>query len=104
MRGQTGRPATRRNIRALVLRLARENPEWGYCRIHGELTSRGVKAAAPTVWEILKAGGTGPAPRRTGPTWPQFLRSQAGAILASDFTADLVPPGNSIASLSCRFA
>src|ERR1039458_8449916 len=67
MRGRTGRPATRRNIRALVLRLARENPEWGYRRIHGELASLGVKVAASTAWEILKNAGIDPAPRRTGP-------------------------------------
>ena len=91
MRGKTGRPATRRNIRALVLRLARENPEWGYRRIHGELAVLGVPVAASTVWEILKNAGIDPAPRRTGPTWSQFLRSQAGAILACDlFTADLL--------------
>src|ERR1019366_6923017 len=89
-RGKTGRPATRQNIRALALRLARENPEWGYRRIHAELAGPGVKVAAPAVSEILKTHGTGPAPRRTGPTWPQFLRSQADAILACDFfTADL---------------
>src|SRR5712675_325801 len=57
MRGKTGRPATRRNIRALVLRLARENPEWGYRRIHGELAGLGVGVSASTVWEILKANG-----------------------------------------------
>src|SRR5450631_3894374 len=84
-RGRTGRPATRRNVKALVLRLARENPEWGYRRIHGELAGLGVKVAASTVWEILKASGIDPAPRRTGPTWSQFLRSQAEAILACDF-------------------
>src|ERR1035438_1554885 len=56
-RGRTGRPAPRRNVRALVLRLARENPEWGYRRIHGELAGLGVKVAASTVWEILKANG-----------------------------------------------
>src|SRR5713226_1561545 len=89
-RGKTGRPATRRNIRALVLRLARENPGWGYRRIHGELAGLGVKVAASTIWEILKNAGIDPAPRRTGPTWSQFLRSQADAILACDFfTADL---------------
>ena len=90
-RGKTGRPATRRNIEALVLRLARENPEWGYRRIHGELASLGVNVAASTVWEILRTNGIDPAPRRTGPTWSQFLRSQAEAILACDFfTADLL--------------
>ncbi len=91
MRGNTGRPATRQNIRALVLRLAQENPEWGYRRIHGELAGLGVKVAASTVWEILKASGIDPAGPRAGPTWSQFLRSQAEAILAYDFfTADLL--------------
>ena len=83
--GTTGRPVTRRNIQALVLRLARENPGWGYRRIHGELAGLGVKIAAPAVWGILKTNSTGPAPRRTGPSWSQFLRSQAEAILACDF-------------------
>jgi putative transposase len=91
MHGKTGRPATRRNITALVLRLARENPEWGYRRIHGELAGLGVKIAASTVWEILKKAGIDPAPRRSGLAWSQFLRSQAEAILACDFfTADLL--------------
>ena len=85
MRGKTGRPATRRSIKALVLRLARENPEWGYRRIHGELAGLGVTMAASTAWETLNKAGIDPAPRRTGPTWPQFLRSQAEAILACDF-------------------
>jgi len=90
MRGKTGRPATRRNIRALVLRLARENPEWGYRRIHGKLAGAGVQVAA-AVWEILKSAGIDPAPRRSGLAWSQFLRSQADAILACDFfTADLL--------------
>ena len=90
-RGRTGRPATRRNIQALVRRLARENPGWGYRRIHGELAGLGVKVAASTVWEILKASGIDPARRRTGPTWSQFLHSQAEAILACDFfTVDLL--------------
>src|SRR5208283_2848691 len=52
-RGRTGRPATRRNIKALVLRLARENPAWGYRRIHGELADLEMKIAASTVREIL---------------------------------------------------
>ena len=83
--GRTGRPATRCNIRALVRRLARENPHWGYRRIHGELAGLGVKVAASTVWEILKASGIDPGRRQTGPTWSQFLHSQAEAILACDF-------------------
>jgi hypothetical protein len=70
------RPATRRNIKTLVLRLARENPEWGYRRIHGELAGLGVKAAAS--WEILKKARIGPTPRRTWPARSQFLHSQAG--------------------------
>jgi putative transposase len=82
---RSGRPATRRNIKALVLRLARENPEWGYRRIHGELAGLEVKVAASTVWEILKTNGIDPTRRPTGPTWSQFLRSQADAILACDF-------------------
>jgi transposase len=91
MCGRTGRPSTRRNIKVLVLRLARENPGWGYRRIHGELAGLGVKIAASTAWEILKNAGIDPAPRRSGPTWSQFLRSQAEAILACDFfTADLL--------------
>jgi transposase len=85
MGGKTGRPATRQTIRALVIRLARENPEWGYRRIHGELAGLGVRVSASTVWEILTQAGIDPAPRRTGPTWAQFLRSQAEAILACDF-------------------
>ena len=66
----------------LSLRLARENPGWGYRRIHGELAGLGVKIAAPAIWEILKTNGIDPAPRRTNPTWSQFLCSQAEAILA----------------------
>jgi putative transposase len=93
-RGRTGRPATRQNVKALVLRLARENPGWGYRRIHGELAGLGVKVAASTVWEILKANGIDPAPlRRTGPTWQQFLRFQAEAILACDFFTGDLPGG-----------
>jgi len=80
-----GRPRTVRSIRALVLRLARENSSWGYRRIHGELLVLGVKVAASTVWEILREEGIDPAPERTSQTWATFLRSQAEAILAADF-------------------
>jgi putative transposase len=83
--GRSGRPVTRRDIRRLVLRLARENAAWGYRRIHGELAGLGIRIAPSTVWEILTKAGIEPAPRRTGPTWAQFLRSQAEAIIATDF-------------------
>jgi putative transposase len=66
-------------------------PNGGYRRIHGEMVGLGVKVAASTVWEILRASGINPARRQAGPTWPQFLRSQAEAILACDFfTVDLL--------------
>jgi transposase InsO family protein len=72
-------------IRALVLRLVRENPTWGYRRVHGELAALGIKIAASTVWTILKEHGIPPAPERGHTTWATFLRSQADAILAADF-------------------
>jgi putative transposase len=68
-----------------VLRLARENPCWGYRRIHGELLVLGIRTAASTVWEILHDAGIDPAPERATATWASFLRSQAGALLACDF-------------------
>ena len=80
-----GRPPTVRSIRALILRLVRENPGWGYRRVHGELAMLGIKVAASTVWEILKQAGLDPAPERASTTWADFLRSQADAILACDF-------------------
>ncbi|NBE93205.1 integrase [Nonomuraea sp. KC401] len=80
-----GRPPTVRSIRALILRLVRENPGWGYRRVHGELTTLGIKVAPSTVWEILKQEGLDPAPERASTTWADFLRSQADALLACDF-------------------
>ncbi len=90
-RGRSGRPAAHRKVRSAVLRLARENGSWGYRRIHGELAGLGITVAPSTVWQILKNAGVGPAPRRDGPGWAGFLRSQAQGILALDFfTADLL--------------
>ncbi|MFE5586369.1 integrase core domain-containing protein [Kitasatospora sp. NPDC056531] len=80
-----GRPRTVRSVRALVLRLAAENPGWGYRRLHGELLVLGVKVAASTVWEILKEAGIPPSPDRSATTWADFPRSQADALLACDF-------------------
>jgi putative transposase len=80
-----------RTVRSAVLRLARENESWGYRRIHGELAGLGIIVAPSTVWQILKDAGIDPAPRRDGPGWAEFLRSQAQGILALDFfTADLL--------------
>ncbi|WP_086706024.1 integrase [Streptomyces antimycoticus] len=80
-----GRPRTVQSVRALVLRLAKENPGWGYRRVHGELLVLGVKVAASTVWQILKEAGIDPASERACSTWADFLRSQADALLACDF-------------------
>ncbi|MDQ3901419.1 MAG: integrase, partial [Actinomycetota bacterium] len=84
-RHRRGGRRTPPELRRLVLRLAAENPSWGYRRIHGELTGLGYQIGASTVWSILKRAGIDPAPRRDGPTWRQFLRVQARGILATDF-------------------
>jgi hypothetical protein len=84
-RRKPGRSPTVPSIARLVVRLAKENPLRGYRRIHGEVTKLGVTVAQSTVWEILRAAGIDPAPRRAGPTWRQFLHAQAAGILAVDF-------------------
>lgn len=68
-----GRPPTVRPIRVLVLRLVRENPQWGYRRVHGELLVLGVKVAASTVWEILRDADIDPAPERAASVWAGFF-------------------------------
>jgi putative transposase len=80
-----GRPATAAEIRELVVRLARENPGWGYRRIQGELVGLGLKLAASTVWSVLREAGIEPAPRRVEQSWADFLRRQAASILECDF-------------------
>jgi hypothetical protein len=88
-----GRPRISDEIRALAVRLARENPTWDYRRIHGELCRLGYldRIGASTVWAILHGAGIDPAPTRSAVSWRQFLRAQAKSVLAVDFfTLDTV--------------
>jgi putative transposase len=85
------RPGRRRgldpSIVDLVLRVARENPRWGYQRIAGECAELGIQVSATSVRTILRRHRRGPAPRRSGSSWTQFLRAQANGVLACDFLA-----------------
>jgi transposase InsO family protein len=80
-----GRPPVTGEVRELILRMERENPRWGSVRIKGELAKLGIRVSATTIGTLLRANGLGPAPRRSGPTSSEFLRSQAEGILALDF-------------------
>ena len=84
-RRKPGRPATVAAIKKLIVVMAKDNPTWGHRRIQGELVKLGHPIASSTVWEILHAAGIDPAPRRSGPTWKQFLTAQAHGIFAIDF-------------------
>jgi hypothetical protein len=80
-----GRPRLEQGTVELILRLAKDNPRWGYLRIRGELLKLGIRVSATAIRTVLRRHRLGPAPRRSGPTWRQFLAQQASGILASDF-------------------
>jgi putative transposase len=82
---RSGRPPVPRTVHDLVLEMARDNPSWGYRRIHGELTGLGYTVAPSTVWKILHDANIDPSPKRHGQTWRAFLAGQAHTILAADF-------------------
>jgi len=84
---RSGRPPIGGEVRALVIRLAHENPRWGYQRLVGELKGLGTVVSATTVRKILRQEQLGPADTRKGPSWREFLRAQAKSVAAVDFFA-----------------
>jgi putative transposase len=89
--GRRGRPPLSAEVRELVLRLARENPRWGHRRICGELAKLGFRVSPTSIRRLLARTRLGPAPRRSGPSWGEFLRAQAASIVACDlFTVESI--------------
>jgi hypothetical protein len=99
-----GRPPLAAETRGLITRLARENPRWGYMRIQGELKGLGISVSATTVANVLRSADLGPAPRRIGPSWSEFLRAQAESLvsgglrgaLADGFDSDAAAPSRPV--------
>jgi len=86
-----GRPPIPEEVQQLVVRLARENPRWGYQRIHGGLLRLGLRVSVSSTRKILRAHSIDPAPRRASASWRSFLRQQAAGIVACDFfTVDTI--------------
>jgi transposase InsO family protein len=83
--GRRGRPPMPADVRAVVLRLARENPRWGHRRISGELAKLGLRVSPTTIRRLVARAGLNPAPRSSGQGWREFLRAQAASIVACDF-------------------
>ena len=100
-RRRPGRPPLAAETRGLIERLARENPRWGYMRIQGELLKLGIRVSATTVATVLRRSGLGPAPRRIGPTWSEFLRAQAQSMLGAGLPAE---PGGRLGDNPCERA
>jgi hypothetical protein len=80
-RRRVGRRPLATETRSLIERFARENPSWGYMRIQGELKGLAISVSATTVANVLRNAGLGPAPRRIGPSWREFLRAQAESLV-----------------------
>jgi hypothetical protein len=92
-----GRPPLPAEIRALITRLARENSGWGYLRIQGELKGLGISVSHTTIANVLREAGLGPAPRRIGPNWSEFLRAQAESCSAlSSARSSWQPAGTAV--------
>ncbi len=97
-----GRPPLAAEVRGLIKRLARENSGWGYMRIQGELKGLGVSVSATTIASVLRSAGLGPAPRRIGPSWSEFLRAQAHSLVAGDLRSTLADGLDGVAAEPSR--
>ncbi len=102
-----GRPPLAAEMRGLIQRLARENPRWGYMRIQGELLKLGISVSATTIATVLRSSGLGPAPRRIGPSWSEFLRAQAHSLVGDGLRSggldgDAAEPSGPAADASAR--
>jgi len=90
-RSRTGRPPLDPSLRCLIVQMARDNPRWGIIRIKGEMQGLGYRVGATTIRSLLRRAGIPPAPRRTGPSWSEFLRAQAQGVMSCDlFTVETV--------------